>query len=346
MSILDKIKEANLVGRGGASFPTAVKWEAVKNAPGDKKFVICNFSEGEPGVKKDHYILEHYPEKVIDGIKLAMEFLNADKGYVYINPEYHKEFFEKLSELTKETKIEIFKKPHEAGYVGGEESTALNVIEGTRAEPRLRPPFPVTKGLWGCPTLINNVETFFNVSLVNSGDYKKMRFYTISGEAQKKGVYEFPEDYAIERVLKETGNFPDFSFFVQVGGDGSGEVLSDQQLAKLAGGAGSITIHKPGKKKPKELMEDWINFFYSESCGQCTTCREGTYRLKEILASNKPNWTMFLDLLKNLKETAFCGLGSVVPVPIFSYIENVLIINEQTDEEVKNLVEAYKKFKI
>lgn len=334
MDILQKIKQANLVGRGGACFPTATKWEMVKNAPGEKKYVVCNASEGEPGVKKDGYILEHYPERVIDGMRIAVDFLSLGgkagktvvdvRVYIYINPEYYKKFVQKLSEIIGEAPIEIFKKPEGAGYIGGEETSVLNAIEGKRIEPRLRPPFPTTNGLWNCPTIINNVETLYNVSLVASGEYKKTRFYTINGDCLWTGVYEFPDDWTIEKILKETNNYPGFEFFAQIGGDGSGEVLNNKQLKRPAAGAGSITVYSVFKYKPIELLQKWLDFFLNQSCGQCAPCREGVYRLSEIVKLPKPDWKLFGDLLNNLSDTAFCGLGCVVPVPIKSYFDNVL----------------------
>lgn len=333
MDILSKIKQAKLVGRGGACFPTATKWEMVKNAAGEKKYIVCNASEGEPGVKKDGYILEHFPEKVIDGMKIAVDFLSLGgkaektvdvKGYIYINPEYYKKFAQKLSEIIGEAPIEIFKKPETAGYIGGEETSALNAIEGKRIEPRLRPPFPTTNGLWNCPTIINNVETLYNISLAASGEYKKTRFYTLNGDCLWTGVYNLPEDYAIDKILKQTKNYPGFPFFAQIGGDGSGEVLNSKQLNIPATGAGSITVYSALKHNPSDLIKKWLDFFVSESCGQCAPCREGIYRLLEIIKSPKPDWHLFGELLANLSETAFCGLGCVAPIPIKSYFENVL----------------------
>lgn len=329
MSILDKIKENNLVGRGGACFPVATKWEMVKNAEGGKKYVVCNSAEGEPGVKKDGFILEKYPEKVIDGIKLAIDFLSQDnidvRGIIYLNKKYYRSFGKKLLKLIGDSSIDIFDKPASAGYIGGEESSILNAIEGKRIEPRLRPPFPTTSGLYNCPTLVSNVETFLNVSLVNSGEYRNKRFYTLSGDCLWEGVYELDDNLTIENILKETGNFPDFDFFVQVGGDGSGEILNKKQLTRPASGAGSIRVYNIEKHNPKKLLFDWINFFVNESCGKCTPCREGTYRLREILESANPDWKLFSSLLGNLNETAFCGLGCVVSVPIVSYVKNVLV---------------------
>ena len=339
MNILNKIKKANLVGRGGGSFPTAVKWEMVEKTVGNKKYVICNASEGEPGVKKDGYILENFGEKVIDGMKIAIDFLASAphpnplprgegvKGYIYINHKYYKKFGAKLNKIITDLKnyeIELFVKPTGSGYVGGEETSILNAIEGKRVEPRLRPPFPTTNGLWNCPTLVNNVETFYNVSLVVSDEYKENRFYTIGGDCLNGDVYELSESLTIEKILKETKNYPEFDFFVQVGGDASGEVLNSKQLNKPASGAGSITIYNTKKYKPEEMIKKWISFFVNESCGQCTPCREGVHRLNEIINSPKINWGLLEELLNNLDEASFCGLGSVVPVPIKSYRKNVL----------------------
>jgi [NiFe] hydrogenase diaphorase moiety large subunit len=324
IDILTQIKLAGLTGRGGAGFPTATKWEIVKNAPGNKKYVVCNASEGEPGVKKDLFILENYPEKVIAGMKIAIDFLVAEKAYLYLNPAYYKKFKAKLTKLTKGTKIELFSKDHTAGYAGGEESTAINHIEGKRIEPRLRPPFIATNGLWDCPTLVNNVETFYDVSLIAAGRYENKRFFTVSGDCPNEGVYEFPENWTIEKVLQETNNIPKFKFFVQIGGDASGIVLNSSQLNQPASGAGSITVYSVIKHKPADLMKQWAYFFTNESCGQCTPCREGTFRLKETLKMKKVDWQLVNDLLDNLEQTSFCGLGLVVSTPFKSYFNNVL----------------------
>ena len=188
----------------------------------------------------------------------------------------------------------------------------------------MRPPFPTTNGLWNCPTMVNNVETFYNVSLVINDEFKENRFYTISGDCLFSNVFELPDNWTIEKILKETKNYPKFDFFVQVGGDASGEVLNGEQLDKPVSGAGSITIYNTKKYKPEEMIKKWISFFINESCGQCTPCREGVYRLNEIINSSKINWELLEELLNNLDEASFCGLGSVVSVPIRSYRKNVM----------------------
>ncbi len=322
--IIAKLKDSGLVGRGGACFPAWLKWKMVKEAKGAKKYVVMNASEGEPGIAKDLFLLENQAELVIGGMKLAMEFLGAERGFIYLNPRYYKKLAKKLNAVIGDSFIEVFQKSHAAGYVGGEETSALNHLEGKRIEPRLRPPFPPTCGLWGCPTLVNNVETFYAVSLIDDGKYEHKRFYTVNGDCLWTGVYELPEDWTIARILKETANYPKFDFFAQIGGDASGEVLNSKQLDRPAGGGGSITVYSTIKYQPIDLMKKWIGFFCGETCGQCTPCREGTYRLREILNDPEPNWEMFASILDDLHDTAFCGLGCAVPVAPRSYVENVL----------------------
>ncbi len=323
-NIIEKIKKAKLTGRGGACFPTDLKWKMVEDAKGEKKYIICNVSEGEPGVLKDKYILDHHMEEAIDGIKIAIDCLKAERAYFYINPKYYTEYHHKLRKIIKDAPITIFKKDHSAGYIGGEETSAINHIEGTKVEPRLRPPFPTVSGLWSYPTLINNLETFYNVAQIASGEYQEKRFYTINGDCLNRGIYTFNENTSIAKVLKETKNYPDFDFFVQVGGDASGEVLDNNQLNRKASGSASITVYSKLKHQPIDLMRKWAKFFRAESCGQCTPCRDGLIRLTDILDSREVDWEMCGDILDNLVETSFCGLGSAAPIAIKTYAKNVL----------------------
>ncbi|MEI6597129.1 MAG: NADH-ubiquinone oxidoreductase-F iron-sulfur binding region domain-containing protein, partial [bacterium] len=210
-----------------------------------------------------------------------------------------------------------------AGYIGGEESAVLNAIEGCRIEPRLKPPFPTTIGLWNRPTLINNVETFYNVSLVEANQYVNKRFYTITGDCLNEGVYELSDNLTIEKVLKQTKNYPKFSFFTQIGGLASGEVFNSSQLRRPVLGAGSIAVYSLGKNNFKKVIKGWLDFFVNESCGQCTPCREGTYRLNEIFSKEKIDWELFNNLLDNLSDTSICALGGSVATPIKSFMKNV-----------------------
>lgn len=213
-NLLAKIEAAALVGRGGASFPVALKWFSIFNAlkKETEAYIVVNAAEGEPGVKKDGFILEKHTEDFLDGLKLAFEFLDSKKVkkiYLFINKEYFKKSALKIKKLLEQkkyqelaNKFDFFLKPIDSGYIGGEETAILNIIEGKKAEPRFRPPFPTTFGLFAKPTMVNNVETFVDVALVSRGEYKNDRFYTISGAVKKPGVYRFPALMPIEAILK------------------------------------------------------------------------------------------------------------------------------------------------
>jgi len=321
MDIIQKIKNSGLTGRGGAGFPTGAKWEAVKNAPGEKKYIIVNGSEGEPGVLKDGFILENYPEELINGLKVARETFPNSEAYIYLRKDYHDKFKEKLTELTKNLPITLIKEP--GGYLCGEESTLIESIEGHRFEPRNKPPFPTEKGLFGCPTLINNLETFYWISKIAKDEYHGNRFYSLTGDIKNPGVFEFSETLSIKKILKETENFPDFPFFVQVRGEASGIILTQEELENKATGTGAIIVHDKEKTDPKELMKKWIDFYFGENCGKCTPCREGVYRIKELLDNDDLDRKKLEDILFVLEETSFCPLGKGVAVPFKSLLEKI-----------------------
>lgn len=325
MNIIEKIKKSGLTGRGGANFPTGQKWEAVENAYGEKKYIIVNGSEGEPGVMKDGFILENYPEQVIEGVKIALETFSNSEAYIYLRKDYYDKFKSKLVELIKDLPITLFKEP--GGYLCGEESTLIESIEGNRFEPRIKPPFPTESGLFGCPTLVNNLETFYYISKIAKDEYKGDRFYSITGDIDNLGVFEFPENYSIKKILQETKNFPERPFFVQVGGGASGlikvqTVRTNEELHETVGGAGSIIVYDKEKTNLEDLMKKWINFYYNENCGKCVPCREGVYRIKEMLDNNEFDIEKIKDILSVLKETSFCPLGKSVTAP-FETIEKV-----------------------
>ncbi|MDD4902618.1 MAG: NADH-ubiquinone oxidoreductase-F iron-sulfur binding region domain-containing protein [Patescibacteria group bacterium] len=348
MDIITKLKDAGLKGCGGASYPTADKWQAVKNAFGPKKYVICNASEGEPNVFKDGYILKNWPEKVVDGMMMAIDFLHEHEvkveGYIFINHDYSRKYGRFLArEIQKRgAPIGIFVKPEEGGYICGEETTILNTIEGGKSEPRLKPPFPTERGLWGEPTIINNVETFYHAAKIAEGTYQTVRFYSVNGDCAHPGVYKLSDNRSIQHAIAETRNWPKYDFFVQVGGGSAGEVLNQHQLNAMPTGAMSLTIYRTSKWPARDLFRHWIGFFLTESCGQCVPCREGTYRLYETINVKNPDWKLFFDILDDLSESSFCGLGLSVPTAIESYIKNVLLnkdlnIKDTDKESIKKL---------
>lgn len=319
--IIDEIKKYNLRGRGGAGFPTAQKWEVLKEAKADKKYIICNIAEGEPDVFKDGYILENYPEEIINGINLALEAIEKSTAIIYLRKDYYKKFSLLLRRLIGNKLIDLRKET--GGYLCGEETTLLESLEGKREEPRNKPPYPAESGLYGFPTLINNAETFYYVSKISKGLYKDTRFYSISGDTNKPGVYELQTNSTVEQILKKTGNYPRFNFFVQVGGGASGEILQKNELNKPVSGLGAISVHDQRKLKPVNVIKKCVDFFYTENCGKCVPCREGVFRLKELLEKKNPDLSKVSDLLFVLKNTSFCPLGKSVTIPIESSLQKI-----------------------
>lgn len=334
--ILSKIEAAELVGRGGASFPVAKKWVAVKKSlkGNTKGYIVINGAEGEPGVDKDGYIINKYPEEVIKGILVALNFLGKEKikgVYFFLNHEYYQKYvrgLKQILELKKYSslaeKLIFVVKQADLTYISGEETALLNLIEGKKIEPRLKPPYPTSQGLFGQPTLVNNTETFYNVGLVSSDHYQKERFYAITGAVRRRGVYKLPEALTIREILEKTGNLPSFKFFVQVGGGAAGEVLHFNQLDRPVGGVGSIMVYDAIKTNHLKLLRYWLNFFHEQSCGQCTACREGSYRLWELINADKFDEQLFKDLVDFVDEASFCYLGRSLPIPIRSYFTNIL----------------------
>jgi len=320
-NIITKLKKANLLGRSGSNFPTGLKWEMVKRAKARKKYIICNASEGEPNVFKDGFILGNYPEEVIKGIEIALEAIDNSSAYIYLREDYYEKFKNRLKKLTEGLPIALFKKT--GGYLAGEETSLLESIEGKRPEPRVKPPFPAQSGLWGHPTLINNVETFYYAAKIAEGEYQNTRFYSISGDVKNKGVYELPESYSISQVLKETKNLPDFDFFVQAGGGATGEILLPNELNQPVKGAGGIIVFNRRKVNLFSLMKKWADFFLEENCDKCVPCREGVFRLAEMIKKEKIDKKILEDLFFVLEQTSFCALGKSIVTPFRSSINKL-----------------------
>ncbi len=326
-SLLKKIKKSGLIGRGCNNFLVAEKWEMVKRVKGAEKFVVCNISESEPGIFKDKYILEKWPQLVLDGINLAMHEIKAKKGFVYLNPLYYGEFQASLEQiiLKNNYSIELFEKPlHD--YVGGEETAVLNSMQGLRVEPRLKPPYPTKVGFYGAPTLIHNCETFYAVSLTNSGVYKNTRFYCLSGVDRANDVKELATDLTVRAVLQEFDHTPSVDFFYQVGGGAAGFCYNYKQLNRKFEGSPAIIIYKNNDSEQAIVMK-WLDFFRKESCGQCVPCREGTFRLRNLMYTyyqgGKLDKKAFDDLILSLQKTSLCALGRTATNAVVSYFKNV-----------------------
>jgi NADH:ubiquinone oxidoreductase subunit F (NADH-binding) len=320
--IVAELKKHNILGRSGSGFPTAIKWELVKNQKADKRYIICNGSEGEPDNYKDKYILKHYPDVVILGVIMALKTLRNSKAYIYLKKDYYWRYARKLKKLSKNYLITVLKK--KGGYLAGEETSICEAIEGNRPEPRQRPPFVSQSGLWGCPTLVNNIETFYCVGKITEGKYENERFYTLSGEIKRKGVFKLSKDLTIKEILEKTKNYPKFNFFVQAGGGAMGEILLPEELDKKIEGIGSIVVYDKKKTNPLALMQKWASFFLKENCDKCTPCREGIYRINEILKNKKLDKQAIEDILFVMKETSFCPLGKNAYKPFQTLMEKII----------------------
>jgi NADH:ubiquinone oxidoreductase subunit F (NADH-binding) len=330
--LLEQLELAGLVGRGGAGFPIHLKWLRLKELGKPVGYVVCNASEGELNVHKDAHILEHFPEMVIDGMVAAMQFLDTKQAYFNIKRPYFERFGEILKTLTDQVSHEKGFTFHyfieEPSYIGGESGAMLNAIEGKRTQPRLSPPSPSIIGIHGHPVLVNNVETFYDVARVISNTFEPTRFITLVGPIPNPGVYNLNRDLTVEQALIETNNVPHFDYFIQVGGSASGEVINRQQAAthKLTG-CGSVEVFGQDAVD-YDVLKRWFDFYALESCGKCGPCREGTYVLKHKLDNLQPGeelpWEDIRSICQTLKTTSFCDLGKSLPIPVESYMKNIL----------------------
>lgn len=320
--MIDQLKKADLRGRGGAGFPTAVKWQMVKDQPASMKYIIANGSEGEPGVFKDSYILANYPAKLVKGLKLAMKTVGAQEAYIYLRSDLYAKHKARLQKLAANKRIKVWRE--DGSYLCGEETTLLNSIEGLRDEPRLKPPFPTQKGLFGFPTVINNIETLYTACLVAEGKYKNTRLYSVSGQVKKPGVYELPVDSTLAEVLKQSGNLPTRDYFAMIRGGACGAIATKAEAKKtVVAGAGAVVVYD-ADYDPMKIMKQWTKFFLARSCGKCVPCREGFFRLNELLSQKRVDYQQVVEMLEVMAQTAFCGLGQYAPNSYLTLIRKVI----------------------
>jgi NADH:ubiquinone oxidoreductase subunit F (NADH-binding)/NADH:ubiquinone oxidoreductase subunit E len=363
--LIAKLKESGLRGLGGAGFPTGMKWEIVRNQPGAEKFIVCNADESEPGTIKDRYIMTHAPHLVVEGMILGGLVVGARHGILYIRHEYsHQEHIleEEIRRCYRDGllgprilgtdlafDLEVFVSP--GGYICGEESALLEAIEGKRAEPRNKPPFPGQQGLWQKPTVINNVETFFFVPVIvaRGTEWLKaqgrngsigVKFVGVSGDVQRPGVFEVPMGTPYRELIDDyAGGVPpgrtlkSFAPSGPAGGYLPASMLDlplDWNAMTKAGatvGSGAIVVCDD-RACMLDMALNSIRFFRNESCGKCVPCRTGSQKLVDMLTA----WTegrggagdrALLDELSHaLRLTSICGLGQVVPVPIASVLKH------------------------
>jgi len=322
MDIIKELKRNNVLGRSGSGFPAHLKWQIVKDCKADKKYIVCNGSEGEPKNFKDKYILKNYPEYVVEGIKQALGVIPKSSAFFYLRKDYYRKFKRRLKKHIKGLPIKLVKK--KGGYLAGEETVICEVLEGKNPEPRIKPPYPCYSGVFGFPTLVNNVETFYVAGKIAAKEYSNERFYTVAGDVKNKGVFALDKNSTVKQILEKSGNYPDFDFFVQSGGGAMGEILLPKELNKQVFGIGCVVVFNKKKTDPFELLKEWTSFFLAENCDKCTPCREGIYRIDEIIRSKKMDKEALKDIYFVLEKTSLCPLGRNASVPFKTLIKKII----------------------
>jgi NADH-quinone oxidoreductase subunit F len=354
--VVAEIKASGLVGRGGAAFPTGIKWEGAAKAQADQKYVICNADESEPGTFKDRILLLDDPHRTIEGMCIAAHAIGASKGYIYIRGEYPyivPVLENALNEarqagyLGKGFDIEI--RVGAGAYICGEETALFESIEGKRGFPRVKPPFPTTHGLFGKPTVINNVETLCNVPLIiskGSAEYRKIgtekspgpKLFCVSGDVTKPGLYEVPFGVTLRELLDMAGGVAgNKSLQAVLFGGAAGAFATDQHLdvkmtfedlraAGLPLGSGVVMIYDETRDM-RQALKELGHFFAHESCGKCYPCQMGTQRQKEILERVANKDVLAGDLIRlqdvgwTMTDASLCGLGQTAASAVLSAIK-------------------------
>jgi len=373
--VIKIIKDSGLRGRGGAGFPTGNKWEFTKVVNAPQKYVICNADEGDPGAFMDRSIIESNPHAIIEAMAICGYAIGASKGYVYLRAEYPlagERLQAAIDEATEKGflgknifgsnfSFELAIKYGAGAFVCGEETALMRSIEGGRGEPTTKPPYPAEKGLYGCPTVINNVETLANIAqIINNGaewfnsigtaDSKGTKVFALTGKVRNSGLVELPMGTTVREIVYDIGGgIPNDKKFkaVQMGGPSGGCIPEEHldtpidyktlnDLGSMMGSGGMIVVDED------TCMVDFAKFFLQftrdESCGKCTPCRIGNMRILEILdkitvgKATLEDLDKLEDLCNYVKSNSLCGLGQTSPNPVLStlkyfrdeYIEHIV----------------------
>jgi len=362
--VIQIIKDSGLRGRGGGGFPTGLKWQFTHDSKNDQKYVACNADEGDPGAFMDRSILEGDPHAVIEAMAIAGYAVGANQGYIYIRAEYPiavgrlKIAIQQAREygllgndiFGSGFNFDLDIRLGAGAFVCGEETALITSIEGYRGEPRPRPPFPAVKGLWGKPTLLNNVETYANIPqiILNGVDWftsfgteksKGTKVFALGGKINNTGLVEIPMGTTLREVVEEIGGgIPNGKKFkaAQTGGPSGGCIpasLIDTpidydsliQIGSMMGSGGLIVMDEDNCMV--DIAKFFLEFTVDESCGKCTPCRVGTKRLLEILTKITDGKGTMEDIDKleelcySIKESALCGLGQTAPNPVLSTLK-------------------------
>ena len=345
-AVIAEVKESGLRGRGGAGFPCGLKWELALKAPGDVKYLICNADEGEVGTFKDRYILQHDPFTLIEGVAIAAHAIGAKQAFIYLRAEYHY-LLDGLLEAINQVKAKGFLAHLEidicegaGAYICGEESALMDSIEGKRGEARFKPPYPPRKGLWGKPTIINNVETLMNIpaillngarwfSQIGTDTSKGTKVFAVSGDVDKPGVCEFVMGSRLNEIVVDWAHARDIKM-VQVGGATGGIIPYSMIETPLAFetvlGSGAVTVFD-NSRDILDIVSRTVGFVAEESCGKCTPCREGTEVMLEILerlvkGDGQRDDIQTLEELSNVMAlSSLCGLGQAASIPVLDTLK-------------------------
>ncbi len=360
-SVVDTIVASGLRGRGGAGFPTGLKWGTVMKSPGSRKYVVCNADEGDPGAFMDRSVLESDPHSILEGMAIAAYAVGADQGFIYVRAEYPLAI-SRLRNAIKQAKrigllgsgildspfnFNIDLRIGAGAFVCGEETALMASVEGRRGTPSPRPPFPAESGLWGCPTLINNVETFANIAPIvrNGAEWfadigtirsKGTKVFALAGKIKNTGLIEVPMGTPLQTIVEEMGGgAPDGRQIkaVQTGGPSGGcipaahlEIPVDYEslttLGSIMGSGGMIVMDD--STHMVDVARFFMEFCMDESCGKCIPCRAGTVQMHHLLVkilarkATARDLEKLEDLCDMVKNTSLCGLGQTAPNPVIS----------------------------
>ncbi len=358
---LAEVKAAGLVGRGGAAFPTGVKWEGAANAVGQPKYIVCNADESEPGTFKDRILMEDDPHRTIEGMIIAAHAVGARRGYIYVRGEYPYAFKVMGDAVTEARQVgalggnvfgsglnfDIEMRLGAGAYICGEETALLESIEGKRGFPRIKPPFPTTHGLFGKPTVINNVETFCNIPLIlerGAAEYRKLgterspgpKLFCLSGQIQRPGLYEVPFGVTLRHLLFDLagGLKPGRKLAGVLMGGAAGAFAGEKDLdvilsfenlsaAGLPLGSGAVMVFDDSANLRDTLMR-LAHFFADESCGKCYPCQLGARRQYEILERGAAGHSLagdrerLSDVGGTMIDASLCGLGQTAATAVLS----------------------------
>lgn len=359
--VINEIKKSGLRGRGGGGFPTGLKWQFTHDAPGNQKYTLCNADEGDPGAFMDRSLLEGDPHSIIEGMIIAGHAIGSDTGYVYVRAEYPLAI-ERLGIALNQAyeygllgdnilgtgkKFNLDIRIGAGAFVCGEETALMASIEGRRGEPRPRPPFPATSGLWQCPTVLNNVETYANVPIIikdGADEYIKIgtekskgtKIFALAGNINNTGLVEVPMGTDLGTIIYDIGGGirggKKFKA-AQAGGPSGGCIPKEHlnipmeydslvEIGAMMGSGGLIIMDE--NTCMVDLARFFLDFIQDESCGKCTPCRVGTKRMLEILdriahgEGREGDIDLLINLGQSIKDSALCGLGQTAPNPVLS----------------------------